>query len=298
MRRTPVAETDPGAFAPAGAVWLKLEFMQYSGSFKVRGAFNRMLSAAEAGGLPVQGVIAASGGNAGLAVAFAAQALQVPAEVYLPTTAPRIKVDKLRRLGAVVVQHGGEYAQAYDAAAKRAADTGALFCHAYDQPEICAGQGTLALELFDQLGRALDTVVLAVGGGGLMAGVAAALEGQVQVVAVEPDTIPTLHTALARGGPVDIEVSGITADSLGARRLGTIAYDVAARTGVRSILVPDEEIIAARRLLWEHRRVVVEHGTAAALAALTSGAYHPATGERLAILLCGANTDPSDLTDE
>ena len=290
-----MAEVEPGAFAPANALWLKLEFMQHSGSFKVRGAFNRMLAAAEAGGLPPEGIIAASGGNAGLAVAFAAQALEVPADVYLPTTAPRVKVDKLRQLGAVVVQHGGEYAEAYDAAVKRTADTGALFCHAYDQPEICAGQGTLALELFDQLGGALDTVVLAVGGGGLMAGVAAALEGQVQVIAVEPDTILTLHAALAVGGPVDVEVSGIAADSLGARRIGTIAYDVAGRTGVRSVLVPDEAIIAARRLLWDHRRVVIEHGTAAALAALTCGAYQPGAGERVAILLCGANTDPGDL---
>jgi threonine dehydratase len=294
VRRTPVAEVDPGTFGPAGSVVLKLEFMQHSGSFKARGAFNRILSAAEAGELPPNGVIVASGGNAGLAVAYAARTLQVPAEVYVPTTAPQVKVDKLRRLGATVVQHGEEYAEAYDAATKRAADTGALFCHAYDQPEVCAGQGTLALELIDQLGE-FDTVVLAVGGGGLMAGVAAALHGHATVVAVEPETIPTLHAALATGGPIDIEVSGIAADSLGARRIGTIAWDVATRTGVRSILVSDEAIIAARRMLWDHRRIVIEHGTAAALAAFTSGAYQPAAGERIAILLCGANTDPSDL---
>lgn len=294
VRRTPVAEVEPGAFAPAGAVVLKLEFMQHSGSFKVRGAFNRILSAAEAGELPPEGVIVASGGNAGLAVAYVARTFPIPAEVYVPTTAPQVKVDKLRALGAAVRQVGAEYAQAYDAAIKRAADTGALFCSAYDQPEICAGQGTLALELVEQVGG-LDTVVLAVGGGGLMAGVAVALDGQVRVVAVEPETIPTLHAALAAGGPVDIEVSGIAADSLGARRLGTIAYDVATRTGVRSVLVTDGAIINARRLLWDHHRVVIEHGTAAALAALTSGAYRPAVGERLAILLCGANTNPADL---
>jgi threonine dehydratase len=294
VRRTPVAEADPGTFAPGGQVWLKLEFMQHSGSFKARGAFNRILAAAEAGELPADGVIAASGGNAGLAVAYAATTLQVPAEVYVPTTAPPVKVAKLHALGATVVQVGHEYADAYEAATKRAADTGALFCHAYDQPEICAGQGTLALELLDQIGP-LDTVVLAVGGGGLMAGVAAAVEDQAKVVAVEPETIPTLHAALAAGQPVDIEVSGVAADSLGARRVGAIAYDVAVRTGVRSVLVSDDAIVAARRLLWDHRRIVIEHGTAAALAALISGAYRPTAGERIAILLCGANTDPTDL---
>jgi threonine dehydratase len=296
VRRTPVAEIDPATFAPAGAVVLKLEFMQHSGSFKARGAFNRILSAAEEGELPSAGVIAASGGNAGLGIAYAASTLEISAEVYVPTTAPATKVANLRKLGATVRQVGFEYAEAYGAATKRAADTGALFCHAYDQPEIAAGQGTLALELLDQLNDQLDTVVLAVGGGGLMAGIAAALEGRAKVISVEPETFPTLHAALAAGGPVDIEVSGIAADSLGARRLGNIAYDLAVRTGVRSVLVTDEAIIAARRLLWDRRRVVIEHGAAAALAALTTGTYRPAAGERLAILLCGANTDPSDLS--
>jgi threonine dehydratase len=294
VRRTPLAELDYGAFAPAGRVWLKLEFMQHSGSFKARGAFNRILAAAETGELPAAGVIAASGGNAGLAVAYAAKSLDIPAEVYVPTTAPLVKLTKLGALGATVVQCGTEYAEAYEAATKRAADTGALFCHAYDQPEVCAGQGSVALELLDQLGQ-VDTVVLAVGGGGLMAGVATALQHRARVVGVEPETSPTLHAALAAGHPVDVEVSGIAADSLGARRVGTIAYEVAVRTGVHSVLVTDEAIVAARRLLWHHHRIVVEHGTAAALAALSSGAYHPTVGERITILLCGANTDPGDL---
>ncbi len=294
VRRTPVAEIEAGTFAPAGRVWLKLEFMQHTGSFKARGAFNRILTAAEAGELPAEGVIAASGGNAGLAVAYAARSLGIPAEVYVPTTAPTVKVTKLGALGATVIQHGTEYAEAYEAATKRAADTGALFCHAYDHPDICAGQGTLALELLDQLGE-LDTVVLAVGGGGLMAGIATALEGRAAVVGVEPETVPTLRTALAAGRPVDIDVSGIAADSLGARRLGTIAYDVAVRTSVRSVLVTDDAIIAARRLVWDHYRIAIEHGTAAALAALDSDAYRPVAGERIVILLCGANTDPTDL---
>jgi threonine dehydratase len=296
VRRTPVAEADPGTFAPADAVLLKLEYMQHTGSFKARGAFNRILAAAEAGELPSEGVIAASGGNAGLGVAHAARTLQVPAEVWVPTTTPRVKVAKLERLGATVVQHGGEYAEAYDGATKRATDTDALFCHAYDQPEVCAGQGTVGLELAEQVAGELDTVILAVGGGGLMAGVATALHGIARVVAVEPRTIPTLHAALAAGAPIDVEVAGVATDSLGARRIGSIAYDVAVRTGVRSILVDDADLVAARQLLWDHRRVVIEHGTAGALAALTSGAYLPAPGERIAVLLCGANTDPADLT--
>ena len=295
VRPTPVAEIELDTFGPAGAVVLKLEFMQHCGSFKVRGAFNRILAAAQASELPPAGVIAASGGNAGLAVAYAAKALKLPVEVYVPITAPTVKVANLGKLGATVRQVGLEYAEAYGAAIKRAADTGALFCHAYDQSQIAAGQGTLALELLDQLAGRLDTVVLAVGGGGLMAGTAAALEGQAKVVAVEPETIPTLHAALAAGGPVDIEVSGIAADSLGAHRLGNIAYDVAVRTGVSSVLVTDEAIIAARQLLWDQRRVVIEHSAATALAALTTGTYRPSPGECLAIVLCGANTEPSDL---
>ncbi|MFC6021688.1 threonine/serine dehydratase [Plantactinospora solaniradicis] len=294
IRSTPVAQVEPDLVAPAGELWLKLEFLQHSGSFKARGAFNRILAATETGELPAEGVIAASGGNAAVAVAYAAKTLGVPAEVYVPTTTPAVKIAKLRQLGATVLRHGSEYAEAYEAATKRAIETGALFCHAYDQPEICAGQGTLALELLDQIGE-LDTVLLAVGGGGLMAGVAAALDGVVRVVGVEPETAPALHAALAAGRPVDVEVSGIAADSLGARRVGTIAYDVAVRTGVRSLLVTDEQVVDARRLLWDRYRVAVEHGTAAAVAALTSGAYRPASGERLAVLLCGANTDPADL---
>ncbi|MEV5706852.1 threonine/serine dehydratase [Actinoallomurus sp. NPDC052274] len=288
VRTTPVFDD--------GERWLKLEQLQHTGSFKARGAFNRILAAVEQGGLPDAGVVAASGGNAGLAVAYAARELGVPAEVYVPETAPAVKVAGLRALGASVVQVGREYAEAYDAATKRVADTGALFCHAYDQPEICAGQGTLALELEEQTGG-VDTVLVAVGGGGLMAGIAAALEGRSRVVAVEPYGCPSLHAALEAGEPVDVEVSGVAADSLGARRVGDIAFDVARRTGVTSLLVSDEDVVAARRELWRRHHLVVEHGTAAAYAALLTGAYRPARGERLALICCGANTDPSDLTE-
>lgn len=296
IRTTPLTELEPDLFAPAARVWLKLEQLQHTGSFKARGAFNRILSAAEASLVGTAGVVAASGGNAGLAVAYAARQQGVSAQVYLPATAPAVKVGRLGRLGATVVQTGSKYADAYEAATKHAADTGALFCHAYDQPEICAGQGTLGKELLTQTHGALDTILVAVGGGGLMAGIAAATEGHAKVIGVEPRTIPTLHTALAHGRPVDVEVSGVAADSLGATRLGEIAYAVATRCGVESLLVDDSDIIAARKRLWDQHRLVVEHGTAAALAALFTGAYRPRNGERIAVVLCGANTDITDLS--
>jgi threonine dehydratase len=279
-------------------VALKLEHLQHTGSFKARGALNRVLAAAERGELGPAGVVAASGGNAGLAVAYAAAREGIAARVYVPTTAPAVKVARLRELGADVVQVGDRYAMAYDAAIAHAETAGALFCHAYDQPEICAGQGTLALELVEQLDGNVDTVLVAVGGGGLMAGIAAALEGRAQVVGVEPSTVPTFAEALRAGRPIDVPVSGVAADSLGATRLGDIAWDVAARTGVRSLIVTDDDVIAARRRLWEEHRLVVEHAAGAPVAALLTGAYRPEDGERVAVVLCGANTSLDDLTPE
>ena len=294
VRTTPVLEVDPGTFGDPS--WFKLELLQHTGSFKARGAFNRLLRARAAGELdPAVGIVVASGGNAGLANAHAAASLGVPATVFVPENAPAVKVARLRELGADVVLEGSEYAAAYDAAQRRVAATGALYCHAYDQPDIAAGAGTLALELLDQVPGGFDTVVLAVGGGGLMAGVAAALEGTARVVGVESHGAPTLHAALDAGRPVDVPVSGIAADSLGARRLGDIAFDVASRTGVASVLVSDDDLRAARSQLWAGWRLVVEYGAAAALAALISGAYRPDPGERVVVVLCGANTDPSDL---
>ncbi|AXI76908.1 threonine/serine dehydratase [Peterkaempfera bronchialis] len=297
VRRTPVAVLEPeDAGVAVGPSLFKLEMLQHSGSFKARGAFNRLLAAREAGALPEAGVIAASGGNHGLAVGHAAARLGIQAEIFVPTTAPPVKLAALKATGAVVGLHGAEYAEAYGAAKERAAATGALFCHAYDQPEVCAGQGTTALELLEQAGPdGLDTVLVAVGGGGLLAGIAAAVDGRARVVAVEPEAIPTLHRALAAGGPVDVPVSGIAADALGARRLGGLAHETAVRHGVRSVLVPDAEIASARRALWERRRLLVEPAGAAALAALRCGAYRPEPGERVGVVLCGANTDPSDL---
>jgi threonine dehydratase len=296
VRATPLIEADRETFPPAGRVWLKLEQLQHTGSFKVRGAFNRILSAAEQGMLPAAGVVAASGGNAGLAVAYASARHHLPARVYVPATAPAVKVARLRDYGAEVVQAGTRYADAYELAVKHAAEAGALFCHAYDQPEVCAGQGTVGLELLEQAGGQVDTVLVAVGGGGLMAGVAAATENRAMVVGVEPTTIPTFCAALAAGEPVDVEVSGVAADSLGATRLGDIAYTVATRTRARSVLVGEADIIAARQLLWDRYRLAVEHGGATAFAALLAGVYQPSEGERIAVVVCGANTDPATLT--
>jgi threonine dehydratase len=284
IRRTPVLTEGPLTF--------KLEHLQHAGSFKTRGMLNRILAAAP---LSAPGIIAASGGNAGLAAAYAAREVGVAAEVFVPENAPPVKVAKLAKLGARVVQVGSEYAEAYAAAMVQAEVTGAVFCHAYDDPHMVAGNGTVGLELLEQMPDGFDTVLVAVGGGGLIAGVAAALHPSARVVAVEPVTCPALHAALAAGRPVDVGVSGVAADSLGARRVGEIAYATAVATGLTSVLVDDQSIVDARRLLWEDRRIVVEHGTAAAYAALISGAYTPAEGERVVVLLCGANTDPSDL---
>ena len=293
IRRTPVMEADANSFP--GKVWFKCEFMQHTGTFKARGALNRILASKERGELRADvGVVVASGGNAGLANAYAAAQLGVPATVFVPEAAPAVKVAKLKAIGASVVQGGAEYAAAYKAAVARAEETGAVYCHAYDQPEIAAGAGTIGTELLEQVPD-VDTILVAVGGGGLMAGVAAAVEGSAKVVAVEPATAPTLHAALAAGEPVDVAVSGVAADSLGARRIGDIGFSVALRCGVESVLVTDEQIVAARSALWNEYRILVEHGAAAAYAALASGAYVPRMDERVAVILCGANTDPATL---
>jgi threonine dehydratase len=288
VRRTPVLQ--------AGSLWFKLEHTQYAGSFKTRGMFNQILAAGSLpSAFPAAGIVAASGGNAGLAAAYAARELGVAATVFLPENAPPVKVAKLGKLGAQVVQVGNEYAEAYAAAVTHAASSGALFCHAYDDPDMVAGNGTVGLELLEQIPSGFDTVLVAVGGGGLIGGLIAALSPAVKIVSVEPVTSAALHTALATGAPVDVPVSGVAADSLGARRAGQIAFDLAQAANIPSVLVDDAAIVDARRELWDDYRLAVEHGTAAAYAALTSGAYVPAAGERVVVLLCGANTNPSDL---
>lgn len=276
-------------------VWLKCEFMQHAGVFKTRGAFNRLLAARERGELDETiGIVAASGGNAGLANAYAAAVLGVPARVFVPTTAPAVKVSRLREYGAEVVQVGAEYAEAYDAATAFVGRSGAVFCHAYDQVDIAAGAGTLAEEILDAA-PSITAVVVAVGGGGLFAGVSAAVQGRAQVIAVEPVRIPTLRSALEAGRPVDVPVSGVAADSLGARRVGSIAFETAQQVPPVSVLVEDDDIVRARNWLWAELRIPAEHGAAAAIAALTSGRWVAAAEDHVAVVICGANTDLTTL---
>ncbi|NGO69669.1 serine/threonine dehydratase [Streptomyces boncukensis] len=283
-----------------GEVWLALEFLQHTGSFKARGALNFLHAHRAAGTLTRAGVTLASGGNAGLAGAWAAAALGVPASVFLPASAPAVKVTRLKGYGADVHLVDGEYAHAAAACADFADRTGALRAHAYDDPYIAAGAGTLLDEILDRV-PGLDTVLVAVGGGGLFAGVATAAHRRgVRTVAVEPANCPTLHAALEAGRPVDVPVSGVAADALGARRATPLALSAARRADTRSVLVPDRAVDAARRTLWDEWRLVTEHGGATALACLLDdgsgrSAYAPAPGERTAVVLCGANTDPSDL---
>lgn len=291
VRRTPVLTVDHDG-APLA---LKLEYLQHTGSFKPRGMFNRLLTAQEDGELTDAGVVAASGGNAGLAVAYAAGTIGVRAEIYVPEVISPAKAGRLQRLGATVVVGGAGYADALAAARERIRQTGALEVHAYDQRAVCAGQGTVGLELLDQ--AVVDTILVAVGGGGLIAGITAAVAGRASVVAVEPENLPTLHDALDAGGPVDIDVdtTAVAADSLGARRVGDIAYATATANGMQSVLVSDHEIVAARERLWDECRIVVEHSGAAAFAAILGKRYQPAARERVAVVCCGANTDPSGL---
>ncbi|MFB7865806.1 threonine/serine dehydratase [Streptomyces sp. NPDC056069] len=296
----------PVTVAPAGAgraggpgyeLFFALEFLQHTGTFKARGAQNFLLAHREAGTLPAAGVTIASGGNAGLACAWAARQQGVRATVFLPETAPRLKVERLLGYGADVRLAGTEYAEALAACEDFAAESGALASHAYDHALIAAGAGTLMEEIHQRLPD-LDTLVVSVGGGGLFAGVAtAARQHGVRTVAVEPEHCRALHAALEAGAPVDVTVASVAADALGARRVSAAALHAAREEGVRSVLVPDAEIVRARQALWDEHRLVVEHAAATAFAALTAPApaYRPAPGEKVCVVLCGANTDPTDL---
>lgn len=291
VRETPVVRVDGGAFGVEGALTLKLEQLQHSGSFKVRGAFNRLLSVP---GAP-SGVVAASGGNHGAAVAYAARQLGYRAEVFVPEISSPAKVSLIEACGASVTLVGRSYAEAFEASAARAEESGAVVVHAYDQPEVVAGQGTLGREIEAQAPY-LDTLLVAVGGAGLIGGIAGWYRDGVRVVGVEPEAAPSLHSALRAGEPVDVETGGLAADSLGARRVGRIGFSVAQRFVDRVALADEASIREAQRRLWESLRLIVEPGGAAALAALLSGSYLPKPGERVGVLLCGANTDPGRVT--
>ncbi|MDX2483614.1 MAG: threonine/serine dehydratase [Pseudodonghicola sp.] len=286
--RTPVMEV--AGFGMPWPVEIKLEQIQHTGSFKARGAFNTMLG----GPVPKAGLVAASGGNHGAAVAFAARALGHRAAIFVPKMAGPAKIGLIERTGADLHVVDGEYANALQAAQAYEADTGAMQIHAYDAPATVAGQGTCLREWEDQ-GLRADTVLIAVGGGGLIAGAMAWLRGARKVVAVEPETSCALNAALGAGAPVDVEVSGIAANALGARRIGQICFDLAQELKAESVLVTDEAIATAQRALWQERRQMVEPAGATALAALMSGAYVPAPGERVAVLVCGGNVAPDPL---
>mgnify|MGYP001627200683 CR=1 FL=1 len=292
LRHTPLWRLPGSALGVSCAeVWLKLEHLQVSGSFKARGMYNRLL----AHDIPAAGVIVASGGNAGIATAAAARALGVRCEVFVPTVCSPAKQARLRELGADVVVGGDVYAQALEACIARQRQTGALMTHAYDQPEVVAGAGTLAMEIEQQGGRAPDSVLVSVGGGGLIAGVAGWFEHRSRVVALEPELAPTLYRAREAGQPVDVAVSGIAADSLGAKRIGSIAWEVTQRFVPQSLLLSDDAIRQAQLALWKDFKLAVEPAAALPLAALQTGAYLPDPSEAVALIVCGANVDPATL---
>ncbi len=290
VRRTPVLRVDLEDFGLAARpLDLKLEFLQHSGSFKARGAFSNLLRRE----VPPAGVVAASGGNHGAAVAYAAMKLQIPATIFLPSVTSPAKAARIERYGARLVVGGDRYADALAASETFVADSGALAVHAFDQPETLLGQGTVGLEIEADL-PGIDTLLVATGGGGLIGGIAAWFAGRIRIIAVEPEGAPTLYKALAAGRPVDAEAEGIAADSLAPREVGQLMFPLAEAFVERSILVGDDDIRAAPRALWETLRVVTEPGGAAAMAALLSGRYRPAAGERVTVLLCGANTTAVD----
>ena len=293
LLETPLWKLPASAFgieAPGAEIWLKLEHLQRSGSFKARGMMNRLL----ANEIPASGVVVASGGNAGIATAAAARALGVRCEVFLPGISPEAKRAKLRSLGAGVTVVGEVYADALAACLARQQESGALLTHAYDQPEVLAGAGTLGREIEAQ-GGLPDSVLVSVGGGGLIGGLAAWFEQRSRVVALEPERAPTLFRARAAGEPVDVEVGGVAADSLGAKRIGALSWDITQRQVRDALLLPDDAIRTAQRWLWEEMRLAVEPAAALPLAALHTGAYRLRNGERACLIVCGANVDAATL---
>jgi threonine dehydratase len=287
IRRTPVIDIRlDGLDRP---VTLKLECLQVTGSFKARGAFANMVGLEER---PAAGVTAASGGNHGIAVARAAATLGMKARIFVPEISSAAKVARIRQEGAEVTVGGARYADALSACEAYAAESGALPIHAYNAEATLLGQGTIAAELEAQAND-LDTVMVAVGGGGLIGGIAAWYSGAHQILGIEPSGCNALAAALAAGGPVLVETAGIAADSLGASRLGDLSYGILAQTGAGSVLVEDGDIAAAQAWLWDNLRLITEPGGATALAPLLSGRYQPHAGERIGVVICGANVDPA-----
>ena len=287
IRRTPVIEVDGSDFGlESVTIVFKLELLQHSGSFKARGAFMNLLSR----DVPDAGVVAASGGNHGAAVAFTAMKLNRRATIFVPTVASPAKLDRIRSYGAELVITGDRYANALEASHEWTAGTGALPIHAYEGVETLLGQGTLGLELEEQSPR-LDSLLIAVGGGGLIGGVAAWYENRTKIVAVEPELAPTLNRALNAGEPVDSPAGGIAADSLAPRQVGQMMFPIARKYVQESVLVTDEHIVAAQKRLWQTARIATEPGGAAAFSSLLAGRYKPQPGERVGVVICGGNTD-------
>jgi len=290
IRRTPVIAVNGADFGLSdGPVDLKLELMQHAGSFKSRGAFTNLLTRQ----VPDAGVVAASGGNHGAAVAYAAMKLGIPARIFVPSISSPEKVNRIKRYGADLVVQGERYADALAASEQWLERSGALPVHAFDQAETMLGQGTVGLEFEDQAPE-IDTVLVSVGGAGLIAGIAAWYESRIRVVGVEPEASPTLHKALQAGRPVDAEASGLAADSLAPRRVGERVFPIAQRHVDRVVLVTDEAIRKAQSALWDVLRVVAEPGGSAAFAALHSGAYRPQPDERVGVVISGGNTTAVD----
>jgi threonine dehydratase len=286
VRHTPVITVDAAEFGlEKRPLSFKLEFLQHTGSFKPRGAFANLLTRKA----PAVGVVAASGGNHGAAVAFAAMRLGIKAAIFVPKVTSPAKLDRIRAYGAELVVTGEVYAEALAASEARVAETGALAVHAYDQPETLLGQGSVGLELEADRPE-IDTLLVATGGGGLIGGIAAWYEGRTRIVSVEPEAAPTLYNALKARHPVDAPAGGIAADSLAPRRVGALMFPIAQQYVADAVLISDEAIRDAQLRLWDVLRVAAEPGGAAALAALLSGRYRPAKDERVAVLLCGANT--------
>jgi threonine dehydratase len=286
IRRTPVIEIDGAdvGLKPC-RLHLKLELFQHSGSFKVRGAFTNLLTRR----IPQAGVIAASGGNHGAAVAYAAKRLKVPAKIFVPTVSSPAKIQRIREYGAQLAIEGDRYADALAASEVWALTTGAMPVHAFDQEETLLGQGTVGMELEEQAPD-IDTLLVAVGGGGLIGGIAAWYAGRIKVIGVEPVASPTLTKALEAGYPVNADAGGVAADSLAPRRIGERVFPIADRFVHRVVLVSDDAIVASQNVLWQAVRVVAEPGGAAAFAALLDGAYEPGTGERVGVVISGGNT--------
>ena len=299
IRRTPVVQVDLSELDPAAtelpAATLKLEQLQCAGSFKARGAFANLLLRE----VPPAGVVAASGGNHGVAVAYAAHRLGVPARIFVPTVSAPAKMERIRQLGAELVVTGDRYADALAAAQAWEQSSGAMSVHAFDQLHTLLGQGTLALELAGQAGEldagGLDTVLVPVGGGGLIGGIASWFAGSVRVIGVEPDGAPTLTRARAEGRPADAPAEGVAADALAPRRVGELVFPITQAYVEDVVLVGDAAILAAQRALWQAARIAAEPAASVGIAALLTGAYKPAPGERVAVVISGANMDPAQL---